>query len=252
MPTVSGRKCQKADDIKIPDDFLARPACACVLEALRILRKQYPGVALIGKVFGPWTLAYHLFGVDNFLMLTIDDPPQVHEIVKRLKPLPVLFARAQIEAGCDAITLADHASGDMVSPQMYREFLWPAHRELSQQIKAPVIQHTCGNTADRLGLIANSGFAAFHFDSKVPAQKARDIVDREGRDKNGRRKIALMGNINNPAILLQGRPADVFNAVEACLRNEIEIIGPECAVPLSTPTQNLKAIVDAVRTMRES
>lgn len=242
MPDVIGRKYQRAEEITVPPDWLDHPACVVVLEALRKLRRRYPDVALVGKVFGPWTLAYHLFGVETFLMMTLDDPPQVHEIMRRLQHVPVEFAHAQLEAGADAITLGDHATGDLVSGAMYREFLWPVHRELAQRIHGPVILHICGNTADRLADISQTGFAAFHFDSKVPAQRAREIVDAQGRLPDGRRPIALMGNINNPTTLLHGTPADVAREVAECLRCGIEIIGPECAVPLTTPTENLQAI----------
>ena len=31
-------------------------------------------VAIIGKTMGPWSLAYHSFGVEPFLLLSLDDP----------------------------------------------------------------------------------------------------------------------------------------------------------------------------------
>lgn len=247
MPDVVGRLCRRAEDIEVPGDFLARPPCRVVLEALRILRGRYPDVALIGKVFGPWTLAYHLFGVEPFLIMTLDDPPRVHEILRRLKGVAVLFARAQLEAGADAVTVGDHATGDLVSGRMYREFLWPVHRELAAAIPGPTILHICGDTADRLADIAHTGFTCFHFDSKVPPRRAREIVDAQGPDDGGRRRIALMGSINNPRTLLHGTPADVAREAQECLDAGIEIIAPECAVPLTTPTENLKAVGAVVK-----
>ena len=247
MPDVIGRKYRRADEIRIPEAFLEHEACVVVLEALKALRSSFPEVALIGKVFGPWTLAYHLFGVEPFLVMTLDDPPQVREILRRLKDVAVIFAQAQFWAGADAVTLADHATGDLVSGKMYREFLWPVHRELADRITGPVILHICGDTADRLADIAKTGFACFHSESKVPAGRAREIVDAQGRGEGGKRGIALMGNINNPETLLHGTPEDVELEVEECLRQEIEIIAPECAVPLTTPTENLRAITAGAR-----
>ncbi len=246
MPDVVGRKYARADEIAIPPDFLSDSACVVVLEALRKLRARYPDVALVGKVFGPWTLAYHLFGVEPFLMMTLDDPPQVRRILDTLKEVAVVFAAAQFEAGADAMTLADHATGDLVSGKMYEDFLQPVHCELARRIDGPIILHICGDTADRLGAISRTGFECFHFDSKVPAARAREIVRAEGLRDDGRFRITLMGNINNPETLLRGSPDDVRREVEECLRQDIEIIGPECAVPLTTPTENLQAITEAV------
>lgn len=58
--------------------------------------------------------------------------------------------------------------------------------------------------------------------------------------------IKLMGNVNNPVTLYRGTPDDVRREVEALCRVGIDIIGPECAIPLTTPIANLKAITEAV------
>lgn len=241
MPDCTVHPCRTADDIHLPVDVLRHPSMVVPCEALRILRQRYPDVALVGKVFGPWTLAYHLFGVERFLIMTLDDPAQVHRILEMLSVLPVFYAREQLAAGADVITLADHATGDLVSPQMYRDFLWPVHKRLAAEISAPVILHICGDTADRIAYISRAGLACFHFESKVSAGKARWLAGD---------RIALMGNINNPQTLLRGSPDDVAVEVEACLRAGIEIIAPECAVPLTTPTENLQALAQAARSSR--
>jgi [methyl-Co(III) methanol-specific corrinoid protein]:coenzyme M methyltransferase len=235
MPDAVTHPCRSADDIAIPDDLLQHPAIVVVLDALRLLKARFGDeVALIGKVFGPWTLAYHLFGVQDFLMLTLDDPDEVRRILRRLQPVPMLFAEAQRQAGADAVTLGDHATGDLVSAPMYEEFLWPLHCELARATQAPLILHICGNTLDRIELIARSGLACFHFESKVPAEEAVRIA---------RGRITLMGNVNNPELLLRGRPEEVAEAAERVRQAGVDIVAPECAVPLSTPTANLQALV---------
>jgi uroporphyrinogen-III decarboxylase len=57
----------------------------------------------------------------------------------------------------------------------------------------------------------------------------------------------LIGNVNNPRTLLQGTPEDVYRQARYAIESGVEIIGPECAIPLSTPLENLKAIVAAVQ-----
>ena len=238
MPDVTVHPCASPEDVHLPANLLRHPAIVVVRDALRLLRERHPDVCLIGKVFGPWTLAYHLFGVEKFLMMTLDDPNAVHRILRALLPLPELFAREQFEAGADAVTLADHATGDLVSPAMYRDFLWPLHMELAGAIRGPVILHICGNTLDRIPWISRSGMACFHFESRVSPAKARWAAGE---------RIALMGNINNPVTLIGGSPDDVAREVEECLLAGIEIIAPECAVPLTTPTLNLQALPQAAR-----
>jgi [methyl-Co(III) methanol-specific corrinoid protein]:coenzyme M methyltransferase len=192
----------------------------------------------MGKVMGPWTLAYHMHGTQNFLLETILDPAKVRRFLDRLKEITVIFAKAQIEAGADALCLADHATGDLVSAKMYRDFLLPYHQELTQRIGCPMALHICGDTLDRLEYICQSGFHCFHFDSKVDAKAAMAKVD--GR-------ISLMGNLNNPAVLLQGTPAEVAERTRYAMEAGVQIIGPECAIPLLTPTANLQEIARVVK-----
>ena len=56
-------------------------------------------------------------------------------------------------------------------------------------------------------------------------------------------KIRLAGNINNPQLLMQKTPEDVRVEVQRVIDAGVDIIAPECAVPLQTPVENLKTIV---------
>ena len=233
-----------ADDIRIPDDLIDRPGCATPLRAIRLLKDRIGRRCVIcGKVFGPWTLAYHLFGIENFLIMTIDDPGQVQRILERLIEVTLRFAAAQLDAGADCLLLADHATRDLCSPQAYERFLLPVHSDLVRRIDAPLILHICGNTLDRVGLIARTGVACFHWDTKS-GDPAR-IRQLAGPD------MALMGGVSN-LTLLQGQPDDVAQQAKHASASGIDIVGPECAVPLGTPIGNLLTIAPAVAAARET
>ncbi len=218
-----------------PDSFLNDKYVSCAIEAIRLLKKHFGDeVMILGKVMGPWTLSYHLYNVQEFLYDTLMDPDRVRESLQTLKIVPLTFARAQIEAGADAIVWADHATGDLVRNTMYRDFLLPLHQELIPQVPAPVILHCCGPTLDRIQFFREAGFKAFHFESQVPPDKA--IEETQG-------KIKLAGNINNPVTLFSRGPAEVRFEAQRAIDAGVHIIAPECAVPLQTSVENLKEIV---------
>ena len=52
----------------------------------------------------------------------------------------------------------------------------------------------------------------------------------------------IIGNINNPLTLLFKGLEDVRREVAYAIDCGVDIIGPECAVPLTTPLENLKEI----------
>ena len=240
-PTVRMREpiFREPDDIVIPNDLLTHPDTACVTEAIRILKREFGDeVAIIGKTMGPWSLGYHCFGVEPFLLMSLDDPGKTKTCLDRLKEATVQFGLAQIEAGADALTLPDHATGDLVSGEYYARYLKDIHIEFAERLPVPLILHICGRTVDRMPFIAETGMAAFHYDSKNKPGESMAAVH------GG---IALVGNINNPETLFSKGPAEVRAEVFRNLEAGVQLIGPECAIPLQTPLENLIEIPRAVR-----
>ena len=225
-------------DIEVPENLLEKPSMKVVLDAISILRRHVGGkVAIVGKVMGPWTLSYHMAGTQNFLLqIGLDETEKVIKMLRQLMPVTIAFARAQFQAGADIVVLADHATGNLVGNYHYKEYLLPIHKEITSQINGPIILHVCGDCADRLDLFAQTGVDAYHFEWQVDAKMAVKKV-------NGR--ISLVGNINNPETLYSGTPEDAYKQARYAIEAGVNLIGPECAIPLATPMENLKAIVSA-------
>jgi MtaA/CmuA family methyltransferase len=237
MPTIRSHPFAGSDDFSLPQGWLQAPSIQVVFKSLRLLRERLGDrVVIVGKVMGPWTLSYHLMGMEEFLIATKLEPGRARRSLETLKQVSLAFARAQIRSGADIICLADHASGGIVSPLAYRDFLLPLHKEIFSAIGAPTVLHCCGNTTDRVKYFAASGVDCYHFESQV-------VLDSAVADARG--KMTLMGNINNPTVLLQGSQEEVLLACRTALQGGVQILSPECAVPLVTPLENLKALVTA-------
>jgi [methyl-Co(III) methanol-specific corrinoid protein]:coenzyme M methyltransferase len=228
-----------SSDVKIPSDFLKHREVKAITESIKMIRKEFGDeVAIIGKTMGPWTLAYHVFGVEAFLLGSVDNPEETFKALEKLTEISVLFGQAQIDAGADVLTFPDHATGDLVSGEYYKRFLQDIHTDMVEKLPVPIILHICGRTVDRMPYIAQTGMASFHFDSKNDPNEAMGAVD------GG---IGLVGNINNPETLYAKDPEDVKEEVFKCLDAGVQMIAPECAIPLATKVQNLIAIPEAVK-----
>ena len=94
-------------------------------------------------------------------MDTLAKPERVRKSLDLLSQVPILFAKAQLEAGADAIVWADHATGDLIRNTMYRDFLLWRHQELVPQIPAPVILHCCGRSMDRIEFFRETGWLCY-------------------------------------------------------------------------------------------
>jgi [methyl-Co(III) methanol-specific corrinoid protein]:coenzyme M methyltransferase len=238
-PTCTGALARTAAEIHIPADVLDQPETQCVLASLSDLKRRWGSeFAILGKTMGPWTLGYHVFGTQTFLLKTLDAPDEIKKSLDTLKELTVRFGVAQIEAGADVLTLPDHATGDLVRPEYYRDFLQDLHAELCERIPCPLILHICGATEDRMPYIRETGFDAFHFDSKNEIRRSLDLM--QG-------KCRLVGNINNTETLLQGDVETVRQETRRAMDNGLTLIGPECALPLACPLENLRAIPDTIK-----
>lgn len=239
MPDAKTHPAKEADQLTIPDNLLEKPSLQVVLRALEILRRNYGDqVALMGKVMGPWTLSYHLAGVQEFLLWILTDPDKVRGFLNRLKEVTITFAKSQLQAGADVVVVADHATGDLISPKTYQDFLLPVHQEINQRIGGPTILHICGNCSDRLRLFVEAGFDGYHFEWQVDAKMAVRVVNHE---------MSLVGNIANKNVLFGGTPEDVYKQARYSIEAGVDILAPECAVPLQTPIANLKALVEAAK-----
>ena len=149
-----------------------------------------------------------------------------------------LLAHAAIEAGADALCLGDHATRDLCSLEAYRDFLQAVHEELNERIPCPLILHICGDTADRLPYIRETGIDCFHYDSKVPDSTARRLAGS---------RLALMGGTSNIDVIRNGGEAEVVRDVAAKLSQRIDILGPECAVPLDAPYRNMQVLAETAK-----
>jgi len=222
------------DDFIIPTNFFDQISIRTVLDAIKLLKNGLKEKTLIiGKAMGPWTLSFHLYGVENTLADTALGKEKLHKAVSKFTEITKTFGQAQFDAGADVITIADHITADLVGANVYKEFLMEAHREIIQYFGSErLIFHCCGNTVDRLPLFAEAGWNLFHFDSKNDIHEAIKAAG----------KMKLTGCVSNLNVLLNGTPKDVENQVQEILNAGIHIISPECAVPLKVKNENLAAI----------
>lgn len=237
--TCRGIHAHTPEDIKFPKGWIKNETSVCVLESLKELKRRHGEEAyLIGKTMGPWTMGYHYFGTENFILMSVDNPEATKRALHIMKETTIEFAFAQIEAGAEALTLPDHATGDLVNADYYKEFLLDLHIELAEKIPCPLIMHICGRTVDRMGYIGQTGFAAFHFDSKnLPSESMKAIGE----------KVKLVGNVNNPVAMIREGPEAVYAEAVRAMNAGVRLIGPECAAPLVSSNEHFQAISQACR-----
>jgi [methyl-Co(III) methanol-specific corrinoid protein]:coenzyme M methyltransferase len=237
LPKILAPTFRSPEALAVGDDFPSRGRIPVVLEAIRIARKRYgDGVPVISSVLGPFTVAGCLFGVETLLVWMIDEPETVHAAMQKTTRLAGMYIREQFRAGAHVVQVGEPtASGDLISPAQYAEFVAPYHGELTRAGDLPLITHICGNITRQLPHLAALGFRGISFDVKTDIQAARTHL---------KGKKALIGYVPT-GLLLNGTPAEVGRAASECLREGVDALNAGCAVPPETPLENIRAMVAA-------
>jgi [methyl-Co(III) methanol-specific corrinoid protein]:coenzyme M methyltransferase len=238
LPTEIDHICNHPDELVIPGDFFDRGRVPVVLKAISKLRRKYDDeIAIVTSIVGPFSLAEKLFGFNNFLTWIIDRPEWIHQAMAKLTPLAIRYAQAQVQAGADAVILGEAGcSGDLISPNTYRDFIAPYHRQLCPGIAAPTIMHICGKSTRHTQYIAETGATAYNFDEGVDIHVAQKYM---------RGKVAVTGSVPTVKVLLNGKPDDVYQSAMNCLENGVEVLTPGCAMAPHTPLENIAAMTRA-------
>jgi len=188
---------------------------------------------------GPFGLAAKLFGFDDFLMWIVTNPEWVHQIMDAITPLAIDYAVAQAEAGSDVIILGEATcTGDLISAEMYRDFIMPYHKRLCAAIPVPDIMHICGKSTGHIPYIIETGTACYNFDEGVDLEEAVRLM---------KGKTCVAGSVPTLPVLLNGTPEETYQYSIKCLEAGVDVLAPGCAMAPYTPIENMNAMARAAQ-----
>ena len=256
IPVV--RELADIERLRVPDP-LKDGRMPVYLEAVRRLAEMTGGeVAVRAPGTGPFSLAGHLIGTENFLLelaMADREPGGGGELsLRRLLELTtealVAFATACIEAGAHLVQAGDSlASLDMISPATYRKWAWPAERRffatinpLAESHGAATLLHICGNMTAALESMADTGAHILELDHKVSLRTAKERVGD---------RVCLMGNLDPVELLWRGKPEAVGLAARQAIADAGSgggfILGSGCEVPVAAPQENLRVMIETAQ-----
>ena len=201
---------------------------------------------IFGDVAGPFTMAAVMVGTSDFIMLMLEEPEIVHELLDFTVCVSAEMFTLLHENGCDIAFPAEPVgSGSLISQEMFEEWVVPSLKKLKE--KLPFYKyfyaHVCGASGNRVAALRECGVNVFSVDYLVDFEKA---VEAAGE------KMVMMGNINPAGTLLTGTPSEVYK--EACERIKIanghsHILAPGCDLGADTPLENVKMLSKACKDM---
>lgn len=240
-PHVSGYLFDDVRDYgKVRPMDLESGRCKTVLDAIRILREESDGVPIVGNLTGPVSVASSVMEPTRFYKQLRRENALAHEYLEFVTQELIRFGLAQVEAGADVIAIADPSgTGEIMGPRLFEEFAVTYLEKLQramQEAGAKTIVHICGQMHSVYEQVGHVGSNALSFDAVVPIQEAK-------RNLPGR---VIMGNVSTFAIELMG-PEKVSGLTGNCLSSGSDIISPACGLGMGSPSDNVRAVLQTVK-----
>lgn len=218
-----------------------------LLEAVRIMARTVGDrVAIRGNADqAAFSLAGMVRGTQEFLMELMETPehPGLQRLLEVCHQSHVATHRALKRAGAHFTSLGDSPAGpDVISPALFRRFARPYHERLVRELDWPVVIHICGNTSAILDQLAEYPACGFELDYKTDAARAKATV--------GRAHV-LFGNVDPSGVLARGTPAVVRETTRRLIAQWKPggrfVLNAGCALPATTPSENVRAFLQAAR-----
>jgi len=188
-------------------------------DSLERLVSRYKGKLAIGVHLNDvFSIPRYLAGFETLLMAFVEEPELVRGLVDLSIEVNLEMAREVARRGADFVfTGDDYASTQQpfVSPDMFREFLYPGLKRVVGGFKAlglPVIKHSDGNLMPLLDMIIEAGIDCLDPIDPVAGMDIEKIKNVCGN------RIAIKGNVDCAHTLTFGTEKDVVEETREVLR----------------------------------
>lgn len=223
---VSEPMIKEKSDIDIFQKFATIPLCdveevnrqADVFGERGIIRGSIPGFDVYGQP-GCWQDAAVLYGTENLIMETFEDPQWVHNFLKILLERKRAFIRSIKGVKFDLIELGGGAaSSTVISPRIFDDFVTPYDTpliELAQEMGQRVVYHTCGGMMPLLERIADMSPDAM--ETFTPPAMGGDVDLGEAKKRIGER-VCMIGGFDQFHYFKDCTPEETRKAVRKCFK----------------------------------
>ena len=242
----------EVSSLKVPDPY-QDGLLSELLKTTRIVVGEIGDEAFImGRADqGPFSLACEIRGMSQFLtdLATGEQEAEIEQLLDFCRQVAFRYAVAQMEQGAHCTSFGDSSSGpDLVSPRYHRKYAYPYMQRLGADLNAKGIRwayHICGNATPIIDDMVSTGPAIIEIDQKVDLSVCKTAV---------RHRSALLGPVDPSGVMALGTPEEVrqkcTEALDLLAPDHGFILGAGCALPPTTPDENMDVMIEAARRHR--
>ncbi len=223
------------------------------LEQCEALVKANLPTAIGAVAVGPWTIAMLMRNPEVMLLDTFEDPAFIHELMRWTTEYCKRWGDAIIKTKIGLSFSEPTASISLISPDNYREFIAPYHRELVEYFKAKktgVTVHICGTTYPIYEDLIAAGFSTISIDLDQQADPKLHVDQLKRLVELGSKKVVTIGNVD--ATLFERATkaeieAEVRRCVDTAAKYSAFILSTSCEIPPRSSPEVVGWFMEAAR-----
>jgi uroporphyrinogen decarboxylase len=252
-------------ELEFPEDSISHPKGALLEEPANLARLKVPDPKKDGRLpyyldlcervsahvkkastiglsqSGPWNLAANLRGMEQILFDTVMEPDFVHALMRFATEVVRTMGDTVIDVGFAPSLGEACASCSVISPQIYRDFIKPYHKELFDYFKAKgpaMALHVCGYIDPIMEEILDTGINFISLDAPSSLQK---LIALAGG------KATVMGNVPT-GLYAAGTHEEMEDAIRNCIDTAAEgsgfILASGCEIPINSTEDRIAHFFD--------
>lgn len=220
-------------------------------DTVKKVMAQYPDRFQVLRVTGPYDLAWHLTGIEDFMVMMIIEEKLAHMVLENTTNYLVNIINAA-PAGLDAVRVIEDwglQKGLMFSKELWMKFIYPCYERIHDAIRKKgfhVMHHSCGDITELMPEIIALGTEVL--DALQPEANDLAFLKKEyGKD------IVFFGGLGSQSTLPFGTPEEVVVEARQTLELMGEgggyILGPAGSISTDTPMENTLALIEYCRSL---
>ncbi|MFH1976010.1 MAG: uroporphyrinogen decarboxylase family protein [Pseudomonadota bacterium] len=251
-PTIPTKNWKEIDDVRITqndvDNLMDRYPMNIIPEAIKIVKKEAPELALGVWQLGPFTQCGQTIELDKVLKGVFKQKSKVEDILDQFTEMIANNGKALIAAGADFITLREPGvAADLLSPKTFREVIKPRLTRILKAWNAPKVLHICGSTDPLIEMmweiVTDSGGQVVSVDIK------NNLL--ESRKKLGNQAI-IVGNFDvfKLPCAEETTVEQAIAGIKTNIDGLVDAVWPGCDLWPDIKPDNMKAIEQTARTYK--
>jgi len=194
---------------------------------------------VLAQIGGPVSMLDEMFPMEDYLVYCMENTREMRLIGERVMQFEIAKARLFLEAGAEAVIIADDIAfdnGAFLPPDIMEELVYPFYEAAIKEIQAfrdvPVLFHSDGDLRKMLDRLVECGFQGLQSLQPSAGMDMGEIKRRYGD------ALCLMGNIDLNYVMTFAPPEEVAEVV----RRTIDVAAPGGGFILST----CNTLIDAI------